>query len=108
MSNKKDDVERMLEDFEASEEMEEIELDLNLIDKLSESIISAVENTLEQEEADISLELLTVLSSVGSQLAVDLGLERDSYLNMLAALYEESEEEYVCDGCQEDGKFNWN
>jgi len=88
----------------AEAEIVEVEhqLDLDIVQKLSDKIEHTVSSALEDVDADARVELLAVLLSFASQVSIEMGVERESYMEMVESFYNDSE------SIIEEEKLNWN
>lgn len=94
MANKRDEAEIV--------EVEH-QLDLDIVHKLSDKIEHTVNSILEDVGADSRVELLAVLLSFASQVSIDMGVERESYLEMVESFYDDYES--IIEG---EERLNWN
>ena len=105
MSNTKK--ERVAIHFDKQDEDEDdYELDNSLIAELSYNIEQAMNKVLDNSNKDGRLELLTILYSLSAQLSINLGVDKDNYIEVLDSFYEQSQEEMEMEK-EEDNK-NWN
>jgi hypothetical protein len=80
----------------------EHELDLDIVHKLSDKIEHTVNNALEDESGG-RVELLAVLLSFASQVSIGMGVEKESYMDMVRSFYGDSEG--LLEG---EERLNWN
>jgi hypothetical protein len=81
----------------------EHQLNLDIVHKLSDKIEHTINSALESEQGAGRIELLAVLLSFASQVSIETGIEKESYMDMVRSFYCESED--MIEG--EDG-LNWN
>lgn len=85
----------------------EIELDMEVIEKFANKIEIAIQDVLDEDlEKDGTVELLTVLLSLSSQVAFDLGVEKTSYQEMALEFYEQSSHFIENDEDKENREWN--
>lgn len=71
-----------------------IDLDEDLIDKLSNHMEDAINCVLNDEpDKDGRIELLTIVLSLASQLSVELDVEYSGFIDMAASFYNEARQE---------------
>lgn len=81
----------------------EHKLDLDVVRKLSDKIEHTVNSALENEDTDYRIELLAVLLSFASQVSIETGIEKESYMDMVRSFYGDSES--LLEG---EERLNWN
>jgi hypothetical protein len=92
-------------DLDLIEEVE-VELDMEIIEEFADKIEAAISDVLDDDEKDGRIELLTVLLSLSSQIAFDLGVERSSYQEMALDFYDQSSD--LLEEYEDEENREWN